>query len=248
MNQRFTPSTLEAYAAAIMRANGVDEAQAASVARNLTWSELVGRSNFGLQRLPILIERVRRGVISCPCRTVLEMRSDAIALLDGGGGFGHHVGEIGMRRAIELARTHGVGITAVRNSNFFGTGAYFVEIAAKADMIGLAMSNSFPKVTAHRGLRPVLGTNPFGLGAPRRNGESLLIDMATSALAGSAVREHLEKRLPLPEGLAIDAGGAPITDPKRVDGGALLPFAGAKGFALSLIVEMIAGILNCCVV
>jgi LDH2 family malate/lactate/ureidoglycolate dehydrogenase len=244
MTARFQAAALQAYAVEIMRANGVDALQAECAANNLVWSELVGRSNFGLQRLPIHIERVRRGVISCPCPAVFEPRSDSIALLDGGGGFGHYVGELGMRRAIALAHPHGVGVVGVRNSNFLGAAAYFVQLAAEAQMIGLAMSNSFPKVAAHGGVAPVLGTNPFAFGAPRRNGESLLIDMATSALAGSTVREHIEKQEPLPEGLAIDAHGAPITDPRKVDEGALLPFAGAKGFALSLMVELLAGIIT----
>jgi len=240
----YSAVALKAYALALMRANGVDEAQAASVAENLVWSELIGRASFGLQRLPIHIERVKRGVISCPCRTKFEKRSDAIVILDGGGGFGYYIGEIGMRRATDLAREYGVGVVGVRNSNFFGTGAYFVQLAAAAGMIAFAMSNSFPKVAAYGGLKSVLGTNPFAFGAPRRNGRSLLIDMATSALAGSTVREHIESDQPLPQGLAIDAQGAPITDPRKVDEGALLPFSGAKGFALSLMVEVVAGILT----
>jgi LDH2 family malate/lactate/ureidoglycolate dehydrogenase len=244
MTIRYSPAAIRAYAIDIMHAFGVDEAQSVCVADNLVWSELVGRTNFGLQRLPIHMERVRRGVISCPCRPVFESRSDAIALLDGGGGFGHYVGELSMRKAIELAQAHGVGVVGVRNSNFFGTGAYFVQLAAASGTIGIAMSNSYPKVAAHGGLQAVLGTNPFAFGAPRRNGESLLIDMATSALAGSTVREHIEKKLPLPQGFAIDGRGAPITDPKQVDEGALLPFAGAKGFALSLMVELLAAVLT----
>jgi ureidoglycolate dehydrogenase (NAD+) len=244
MNARFPAVAVETYAVDLMRACGVDSDQAASVARNVVWSELIGRSNFGLQRLPIHLDRVKRGLISCPCETAFEARSETIALLDGGGGFGHYVGELGMRRAINLARSHGVGVVGVRNSNFFGTGAYFVQLAAEAGMIGLAMSNSFPKVAAHGGRDPVLGTNPFAFGAPRKNGRSLLIDMATSALAGSTVREHIEKKQPLSAGYAIDSTGAPITDPKKVDEGALLPFAGAKGFGLSLMVEMLAAVLT----
>ena len=82
-------------------------------------------------------------------------------------------------------------------------------------MIGIAMSNSFPKVAAHGGLAPVLGTNPLAFGAPRQNGESLMFDMATSALAGSTVREHMARSEPLPQGLAIDRAGNPITDPGK---------------------------------
>jgi LDH2 family malate/lactate/ureidoglycolate dehydrogenase len=241
---RYDASLLKDATADLLRRNGVDDVQAGCVARNLVWSELVGRPNFGLERLPIHLERVKHGLISCPCSLRFEARSETIALLDGGAGFGHYTGELAMRRAVELASSQGIGAVAVRNSNFFGMGAYFVQLAAEAGVLGLAMSNSFPKVAAHGGLKPVLGTNPFAFGAPRRDGRSLLVDMATSALAGSTVREHIERDVPLPEGLAIDDACAPITDPRKVEQGALLPAAGAKGFALSLMVEILAGVLT----
>ncbi len=89
-----------------------------------------------------------------------------------------------------------------------------------------------------------MGYIPFAFGAPFRNGESLMFDMATSALAGSTVREHAAKEKPLPEGMAIDANGKPITDPASIGKGALLPAAGAKGYGLSLMVEILAGVLT----
>src|SRR4029077_4137174 len=99
-------------------------------------------------------------------------------------------------------------------------------------------------VVAHGGLKQVLGTNPFAFGSPPKDGEHVLFDMATSALAGSTVREHIAKGEPLPEGLAIDGNGKPITDPAKVNEGALLPFGGPKGFGLSLLVEILSGVLT----
>jgi ureidoglycolate dehydrogenase (NAD+) len=243
-DRRVDADALKGFAQAIMRAGGVDEEQIRSVSGNLIWSDLVGRPNFGVLRLPILMERVNRGLLRCPCHPRFEPLSATVECLDGDGGFGQHVAEIGMLRAIELAGAGGVGVVGIRNSNFFGTGAYFVQIAAEAGMIALAMSNSFPKVVAHGGIRPVFGTNPFAFGAPRRTGRSLLVDMATSALAGSTVREHQRTGTPLPEGLAIDGEGRPVTDPARLADGALLPFGGPKGAALALIVEVLSGVIT----
>lgn len=235
---------LRGYVARIMEAHGVDADQVRTVAENLIWNELVGRANFGVIRLPILMERVRRGVLRGSCRPRFEAVSETMARLDGDDGFGHHVAELGMRRAIAMAQCSGVGVVGVRNSNFFGTGAYFVNLAAQAGMIGFAASNSFPKVAAHGGILPALGTNPFAFGAPRANGESLLLDLATSALAGSTVREHIAKGEDLPAGLVVGEDGAPITDPRKVADGALLPFGGAKGFGLALMVEILAGVIT----
>ena len=87
---RVGSAELKDFAQAIMRAFGVDEAQIQKVADNLIWSELVGRSNFGVQRLPIHMKRVKAGVLSCPCRLEFQKCAEAVELLDGGGGFGHH--------------------------------------------------------------------------------------------------------------------------------------------------------------
>ena len=223
---------LRTYAVALMRAHGVDDVQARSVAENLVWSELVGRPNFGLLRLPVLLKRVGAGVLRCPCAPRFERIGDSLERLDGNDGFGHYVAEIATRRAMELARATGVGVMGVRNSNFFGAGAYFVGMAAEAGMLSLVCSNSYPKVVPHGGIKPVFGTNPFAFGAPRRNGKAILIDMATSALAGSTVREHIASNTPLPPGLAIDDRGRAIVDPRKVSDGALLRFCRSQGLCL----------------
>jgi ureidoglycolate dehydrogenase (NAD+) len=241
---RLAQDAIAAFATDLLAAHGVTPDQAASVARIMAWCEAAGRSNFGLQRIPVHLERLEKRVLNgAPVLSFREV-SPSMVSLDGDNGFGHYIAERGMARAIEKAGETGIGCVGARRSNFFGAGSYFVKMAADAGMIGLAMSNSFPKVAAHNGLLPVLGTNPFAFGAPARDGRHLLFDMATSALAGSTVRQSIEAGAVLPEGLAIDADGKPITDPRKVDEGALLPFGGAKGFGLSLMVEILAGVLT----
>jgi len=228
----------------LLHAHKVEEKQAHCVADNVVWNELVGRHNFGFQRFPVYLERLAAGGLNPNAAPQLVPRGNTVALLDGDNGFGQYAGALGMEAAIEMAAKSGVGIVGVRNSNFFGTGAFFAEQAAKRAMIGIALSNSFPKVVAHGGLTSVFGTNPFAFGAPRQNGESLLVDIATSSLAGSTVRELINNGQPLPEGLAIDKQGQPITDPAEVQNGSLLPFAGAKGYCIAMLVEILAGVLT----
>lgn len=242
--ERIPASDLKSFIKEIMRAHGVDKEQTESVSEILLWCDLVGRSNYGVLRLHIHMERLKHGVLKTPCHPVFKKTADSLELLDGDGGFGHYIGQLAINRAIELARTHGIGVVCVHNSNFFGAGAYYVNQAAQADMIGIVLSNSYPKVTSYGGIKPVLGTNPFTFGAPRQNGHSIMLDMATSAGAGSMVRELIREGLPLPEGIAIDAHGRPITDPRQVASGTLLPFGGAKGYGLALMVEILGGVIT----
>jgi LDH2 family malate/lactate/ureidoglycolate dehydrogenase len=147
----------------------------------------------------------------------------------GGGGAGHHVARVAMAHAIALARDQGVGAVTAVQSNYLGAAGYYVNQAAMEGMLGIASSNSFPKVLAHGGRRAALGTNPIAFGAPRSNGEAMIIDMATSAVAGSTVRKPGVAGVV--EGVDIHASGA------------LLPFGGAKGYALGVMVELLCGVL-----
>jgi LDH2 family malate/lactate/ureidoglycolate dehydrogenase len=222
---RIAPAALERFISDLFVAVGAGSGPAEAAARHLVWCEMVGRKNFGIERIPILVKRIKAGVLAGDSQMKFEKLGQSIERLDAGGGFGFDAGERAMDRAIELASVNGIGVVGVCHSNFFGAGAFYVNLAAQRGMIGLALSNSFPKVVAHGGLKPVLGTNPFAFGAPRKNGDHLLFDMATSALAGSTVREH-------------------VAEGKTSPGDVLLPFGGAKGFGLALMVEMLAGVLT----
>ncbi len=241
---RISGEELRRFSQAILRSFSVDEVQARSVAHILVWCDEMGRANQGVWRLPLLSRRFASGLFNTPCHPILEKKGPAIALLDADNGAGHYIGELAMTQAIELASETGVGCVAVRNSNFFGAGAYYVQQAAEHGLIGFVASNSFPKVAAYNGVHPVLGTNPLAFGVPRKSGKSLLLDMATSASAGSTITKCVEQGGRLAPGIAIDKEGNPISDPQRIDEGALLPFGGAKGFGLALLVEIFCGVLT----
>lgn len=235
---------LRAFAFDVVRASGADEVEAHSVADALIWCDQVGRHTQGVWRLPILTKRIALGLIKSPCAAAFSRRTPCLEALDGDSGPGHHVGRLAMHRAIDLAAAEGVGAVAVHNSNFFGAGAYYVAMAARRKMIGIAMSNSFPKVAAFGGVHPVLGTNPLAFSAPRADGRSILLDMSTAASAGSTVTRTAELGKSLPTGVAVDVNGNPVTDPNEVQTGALLPFGGPKGFGLALMVEVLCGVVT----
>jgi LDH2 family malate/lactate/ureidoglycolate dehydrogenase len=243
-NPAFTSQQLNNIISTLFEAGGVSPEQAQAVAENMVWSELVGRSNFGVKRIPIHLKRLELGLLNPVATPSIKTVSDSVARIDADNAFGHFAGKIGIETAIALAKKTGIGIVTLKHSNWYGTGAYFTKIAADAGMISLALSNSFPKVAAFGGASAVLGTNPFAFGAPRSNDEHIMVDFATSSLAGSTVREHKAKGQPLGEGLAVYPDGKPLTDPSDLESGALLPFGGAKGFGVALLVEILAGVLS----
>ena len=241
---RFEADALEDFAVAVLSDAGADPAQARIFAHALLWSDRIGRPTHGVWRLPAYLKRFVEGLIKCPCEPRFDIGGPSIGALDGDGGFGHVVGHLGMQKAIELAADSGVGLIAARGSNHFGTGGYFVDLAARRGMLGIATSNSIAKLAPFGGVAPVFGTNPLAIGAPRGNGEPIILDMATAAVSGASVIRAAENGETLPEGILVDRQGQPMTDPGRAGEGAMLPFGGAKGAGLVFFVELLSAVIS----
>ena len=93
-----------------------------------------------------------------------------------------------------------------------------------------------------------LATNPIAYAVPTSS-DPVVSDFSTSVAPEGKVRWSFNEGKPVPEGWILDAVGQPTTDPKAFYGpprGGLLPLgagAGHKGFALSLLVEILGSTL-----
>ncbi len=236
--------TLRTFTERLLSASGVDQEEAHVVAGVLVWSNLVGRHLHGVLRVSAYLARFRKGLILSPCSPTFQSKTASVEILDGGHGFGQYVGHLGMTRAIEIAEKQGVGVVAVRGSNHFGNGAYYVDLAAGRNKIGIALSNSAPRVAPHGASTAVFGTNPFSFGAPTKGARPVLVDFSTGMIAGAAIRQAIEEKERLPEGSVVDAAGLAVSDPREAVHAAILPFGGAKGFGLGLAIEILCGIVT----
>lgn len=234
---------LEEFAISLLKTVGASDADSKIVASALVWADLRGRHPQGVNRLPIFIQRLQRGLIKSPALMQWKQIAPAAAMLDADNAFGHVAGTAAMKRAVELARVEGIGIVSVRRSNLYGAASYFSSIATEANCLGITCTNAVPKVAPYGGVRPVFGTNPIAFGCPTSSGVPILVDLSTSAIAGSSVRSMHETDRPLPEGVALKKNGTPTTSVKDIQEGTLLPAAGAKGFGLALMVEILCGVL-----
>src|SRR5215472_12487692 len=132
-------------------------------------------------------------------------------LFDGG----NQSGMLGMYRAtrevIERAEPHGFALAAIGNIWMSGRSAYYVEMAARAGLIGIHTVAAPPMVAPPGGTKPAPGTNPIAFGFPME-GDPLVIDLGTSAFMGTDLQFRQRLGTPLPEGVALDEGGRPTTD------------------------------------
>ena len=85
-------------------------------------------------------------------------------------------------------------------------------------MIGLAMANDTPSVTAPGARGRVTGSNPLAYAVPTGSSLPILLDMATSTVAGGKVSAaHALGKL-IPEGWVVDVEGRPDDRPGRLPG------------------------------
>jgi len=224
---------------------GVDEHDAQTTADVLVTTDTWGVFTHGVKSLHGYIRRIQAGGIRARARPRVTAEGPGWAIVDGDSGLGMVASKFAMRVAIEKARACGIGYAGVFNSCHFGAAGYYAVMAAAEDMIGLAMANDTPSVTAPGARGRVTGSNPLAYAVPTGTGMPILLDMATSTVAGGKVSAAFALGKLIPGGWVVDTEGRPTTDPGAfLAGGALTPMAGHKGYGLALLIETLAAVLT----
>jgi LDH2 family malate/lactate/ureidoglycolate dehydrogenase len=224
---------------------GVGAAEAQTTADVLVTTDSWGVFTHGVKALRGYVRRLRGGGLLATARPEVVAEGPAWALVDGHSGLGMVTSAFAMRVAMGKARGSGVGYAGVRNSCHFGAAGYYAQLAIHDDMIGLAMANDVPSVTAPGARGAITGSNPLAYAVPTGLGWPIMLDMATSAAAGGKVAAAHALGKPVPPGWVVDRNGAPSTDPAAfLEGGALLPMAGHKGYGIALLIETMSALLT----
>ena len=214
-----------------MRGIGYDAEEARILADHVVDAALCGYEYSGLPKLLNVAEQPR---FKAPRRSMRALKETSVSVLYDGG---NQSGMLGMyyatRAVIERAQRHGLALVGVNNIWMSGRSAYYVEMAARAGLIGIHTVAAPPMVAPPGGARAALGTNPIAFGFPME-GDPLVIDLGTSAFMGTDLQFRQRLGIPLPDGVAIGDHGRPTTDARAARRGALLPFGGHKGYVLAL--------------
>ena len=228
---------LTGFAAACLEKLGLVAADARLVAETLVESNLRGVDSHGVVRLPHYAKRLRNGTLNPRPRISVQRTGASTAVAEGDRGMGQLVAVRAMQEAISLARESGAGAVGARNSSHCGACAYFVEMAAREGMAGIALTHTDSIMVPPGMKRIFLGSNPIAFGAPTAGGPPLVIDMSTTHAAWGKVIVAREEGKPIPPDWGVDAQGRPTTDPHQVVG--LAPSGAHKGYALALMVEVL---------
>ncbi len=251
------PDALRTFCVRVFEKVDVLQPEAEIVADVLVAANLRGVDSHGVARLRRYVKGLQDGVMLAHPDEVVVSETATTALIDAGAGLGQPVSYRAMKLAIEKAAEYGTGFVTVRNSNHYGIAGYYVMMALEHDMIGISMTNAAVLVVPTFGRDAMLGTNPIAMAAPAGEERSYVLDMATSTVPRGKLEVYNRQEKPIPLGWATDANGTPTTDAARVldnllarRGGGLLPlggageeFSGHKGYGLSLMVDILCGVL-----
>ncbi|XP_064168141.1 uncharacterized oxidoreductase YjmC-like [Anguilla rostrata] len=245
-----TQREVQSFIEGCMVAVGTKPGHAKSLAEVLVEGDHRGHYSHGLNRMDMYVKDIQTGICEKDGEPTIDKESAATALVNGNNLLGPVVGNFCMDLAIRKAREVGIGWVVAHGSNHFGIAGYYSMQALKENMIGMSYTNTSPLVMPTRAKECTLGTNPISVAAPAKDGDSFVLDMATSAVALGKVELHHRRGDGIPEGWGCDSQGKLSTDPGKVlNGGGLVPIGGCeetggyKGYGLGLMVEVFCGIL-----
>lgn len=245
--------TLMKFAVAYLKQLGATPHEAAIVADGVVtaasrWHPGKGQGLEKLFRLTIQCEN--GGIVPGAPFEILN-ETPAAAHVDGHKGFGYVIADQSIRLAVTKAKNVGIGCVVVRHSNHFGQAGYHAETAAKAGLIGLVMTNASAEMAPWGAKKPVLGTNPWGIGIPRQGADPILLDMALTTSGQGMVMWAYREGKSIPDNWMLTTEGRRSSNPadflapgKNAIVGTQYPIGEFKGYGLSLFTDVVAGVMS----
>ncbi|MBC7330846.1 MAG: Ldh family oxidoreductase [Synergistetes bacterium] len=213
------------------------------MAEALLSADLRGVESHGVLRLPTYVRRIKLGLIKANPDIKVVRESKSSVLFDADNGLGQVAATFAMKACIRKARDGDLAIAGVRRSNHVGICAYYAMMALKENMIGFFSTNTAALMAPYGGCEPLLGTNPFAVAIPAGQEFPIVLDMSTSVVPRGKIEMSLKEGKKIPPTWAIDRDGNPTEDPKEALEGALLPLGGPKGYGLSIVIDILSGLL-----
>ena len=243
------PEALTRFATELFAAAGMDADKAATTARLLVLTDMMGRRTHGLAMTPLYMAEIRKGGMVVTGDFEVIKDTGATLVWDGG----YRPGLWLMARAIDLAvaraATHGVVTMAIRKSHHIGCLAALAKQAADRGYVAI-IANSDPsgkRVAPYGGTEALFTPDPYAIGYPGP-AHPVLVDICASITTVSMTRQKLAAGERFEHPWLLDSEGRPTTDPSVLEQssprGSLQPMGGQeyghKGFGLALMIEALS--------
>ena len=239
------PNDLEAFCVAALCKAGLSADDAALTAKVFVITDTWGTFTHGSRQIRGLLKNARRGRLKLEAREKIVTEGPAWAIVDACDGMPPSICYRAVELTIRKARETGMGYVGIRGSSHFGAAGFYANMIAEHGMIGLSMCNVEPCMTVPGGKSKVLGTNPIAYAAPTGTERTVMLDIATSAVAATKIFAAKNEGRSIPDTWLVDDDGIPTTDPNNYpEQGAQLPMAAHKGYGLAVLVEILTATLS----
>lgn len=223
---------------------GCSQLQAVVIAQSLLYSECSGDSAHGLKIIKQHIDRIQDNGYNLNSEIHILIDNPNFAKVDCNNMIGMYSAKMCMNLAIEKAKELGIYTVFANNCNTCSAAFVYTLQAAKEGLIGILMSNTPATMAPFGGCTRLFGTNPLSYAIPAKNEKPIVFDMATSVVAKSTIVSYRDRGEIIPEGWAYDKKGKTTTDPQTALEGLMAPLGGAKGYGLSMMIDIFAGFLS----
>lgn len=235
------PDDLRRFTTDIFEQAGMPREDAEIEADVLVWANLRGVDSHGVLRIPWYVKNIDDGVFNVSPDIEVEKETPATILIEGDNAFGPIVTVFAMNKTIEKAKQVGVCWTIIRNTTHQGAMAYYSLMAAEQGMAGIAVVCSPPNMATFGSKGKGVHNSPIAIAVPAKNRDPLVLDMATSVVAGGKLSLAEDKGESIPLEWSLDPQGNPTTTPSFDN--VLLPFAGPKGSGLALMFATLSNVM-----
>ena len=254
---KYSYAQLNRFCNDCFRSFGFTEDESKIITDVLLLSDLYGIESHGMQRLARYHKGIEKGLIKVNAKPEIVFETPVSAVIEGNDGMGQLISHFAMEKAIEKAKTTGMAIVTVRNSNHFGIAGYYAKMACDAGLIGMAMTNSEAIMVPTFGRLAMLGSNPIAIAAPAEPYD-FFFDASTTVVTRGKLEIYNKNGKPLPEGWALNAEGKGSTDAADVlknivakKGGGIMPLGGEteqsgshKGYGYGMFCELFCSIIS----
>ena len=254
---KFSYELLQQFCLDVFTRFGFPASDAKIISDVLLTSDLYGIESHGMQRMVRYHKGIESGMIRIGAKPEVVFETPVSGVIDGHDGMGQLIGYKAMKLAIEKAKTSGVGIVSVRNSNHYGIAGYYAKMACKEGLIGFSCTNSEAIMVPTFGRKAMLGSNPIACAMPAEPYD-FFFDASTTVVTRGKLEMYNKAEKPLPDGWALDKDGHPSTNAPDVlknivakNGGGIMPLGGSteqlgshKGYGYGMICEIFSSILS----
>ena len=246
----FPADAVRKLLSAVIVAGGWSEADARTTVDNLIAADQTGHASHGIGLVPGYVETIQSGRLSPASRARTLKEDGPFLVVDGGMTLGQVTALDLTRRAIGIARQHGIAVANLINSHHVGRIGHYGEVVAAAGLIGLFWVNVHgrnPTVVPFGAREPRFSTNPHCVAIPRTGKDPFLLDFATAEIAVNKARVAAAQGAKVRPGMLVDHQGRPTDDPGilfRQPRGSIAAFGLHKGSGLALVCELMSSALG----